>query len=164
MEYGPLKMRARLFVASICGVLLVIAGAYLGHGPAIGFPISAESYLASRMDVLEFKETLNSALMFGFVHIFAAMLVGVLPIRSRLVLPASWSFLTGVVLFSGVLCLRSLEQFQNQSGIDAFTDRIVLLVPLGGLAFITGWTFLGLAVLRSVASVRLETDQPNADR
>lgn len=145
-------MKVRLFVASICGLLLVIAGAYMGHGPTTGFPPSADAYTASRLNALEFRESLNSALLFGFAHTFLAMMVGVLQLRSRLVSAAGWSFLVGVILFSGVLCLRNLEQFQNGPDAMSFTEKVILLVPLGGIGFIAGWLMLGIAVLRSTTT------------
>lgn len=57
--------------------------------------------------------------------------------RPRLAVAAGWIFVAGTALFSGSLYALSL------SGISTFGA----ITPLGGLAFIAGWTMLALSML-----------------
>jgi uncharacterized membrane protein YgdD (TMEM256/DUF423 family) len=50
---------------------------------------------------------------------------------------AGWSFVAGIVLFSGSLYIM------------AFTDlRLGYITPLGGVAFVLGWILLAIAALK----------------
>ena len=53
---------------------------------------------------------------------------------ARLLTIAGWSFVTGMVLFSGSLYALALT---GVSGLGAVT-------PLGGLAFLVGWACLAI--------------------
>jgi uncharacterized membrane protein YgdD (TMEM256/DUF423 family) len=121
-------MRPLFVAAAVCGLGLVIVGAITGHGPPEG--ASPEVVLAA----LEHASDLNTALMFGFVHVLAALFAG---LRSgRLSGAAGWVFLAGVVLFSGVLAGRLLAP-------GVVFDQVIMLVPVGGVSFMAGWILLG---------------------
>jgi uncharacterized membrane protein YgdD (TMEM256/DUF423 family) len=87
----------------------------------------------------------DGALLYGFVHTLAALGAALLPFRSRLQLASGWAFIAGVVLFSGVQIAKMLSASEGVSPFDALT----MLVPVGGLAFMSGWVLLGLSALLS---------------
>ncbi len=115
-------MRALILAASVCGLLLVAAGAIGAHLVAVED--------GSRWD---------GAALYGFVHTLAALGAAAAPLQGRLRLAAAWSFLTGVVLFSGVQIGRLLA--------PGVLDAAGALVPVGGLALMLGWVLLGVAAV-----------------
>jgi len=121
-------MRALVEAAAVCGLMLVAAGAIGAHA----VPIEA----ASRWD---------GALLYGFVHTLAALAAALLPFRSRIQIASGCAFIVGVVLFSGVQIAKMLSASEGVSPFDALT----VLVPVGGLAFMSGWLLLGLSALLS---------------
>jgi uncharacterized membrane protein YgdD (TMEM256/DUF423 family) len=113
---------AFLLVGSLVGFLGVAAGAFGAHG------------LRSRLspDMLAVFET---AVRYQMYHVFALLITAVVIGRvgdARLLTIAGWSFITGMVLFSGSLYALALTGI---SGLGAIT-------PLGGLAFLVGWACL----------------------
>jgi uncharacterized membrane protein YgdD (TMEM256/DUF423 family) len=121
-------MRSLFVSAAVCGLGLVIVGATAGHGPPAD--AAPDVVLAG----LRHASDLNTPLMFGFVHVLAALFAGTRP--GRLSNASGWVFLAGVLLFSGVLCGRLLAP-------GGVFDQVIMLVPLGGLAFMAGWILLG---------------------
>jgi uncharacterized membrane protein YgdD (TMEM256/DUF423 family) len=121
-------MRALIVAASVCGFVLVTAGAIGAHAAAVE--------AASRWD---------GALLYGFVHTLAALGAALLPFRSRIQLASGWTFVIGVVLFSGVQIAKMLSA---SGGVSPF-DTLTILVPVGGLGFMAGWLLLGLSALLS---------------
>ena len=117
-----------LLVGSLVGFLGVAAGAFGAHG------------LRSRLspDMLAVFET---AVRYQMYHVFALLITAVVMGRvgdARLLTIAGWSFITGIVLFSGSLYALALS---GMRWLGAVT-------PLGGLAFLAGWTCLLLGMLR----------------
>ena len=111
-----------LLIGSLVGFLGVAAGAFGAHG------------LRSRLspDMLAVFET---AVRYQMYHVFALLITAAVMARvgdARLLAIAGWSFITGVVLFSGSLYALALTGI---SGLGAIT-------PLGGLAFLVGWACL----------------------
>ena len=113
-----------LLIGSLLGFLGVAAGAFGAHG------------LRSRLspDMLAVFET---AVRYQMYHVFALLITAAVMARvgdARLLAIAGWSFITGVVLFSGSLYALALTGI---SGLGAIT-------PLGGLAFLVGWACLAI--------------------
>jgi uncharacterized membrane protein YgdD (TMEM256/DUF423 family) len=113
-----------LLVGSLVGFLGVAAGAFGAHG------------LRSRLspDMLAVFET---AVRYQMYHVFALLITAVVMGRvgdARLLTIAGWSFITGIVLFSGSLYALALTGI---SSLGAIT-------PLGGLAFLVGWACLAI--------------------
>ena len=113
-----------LLIGSLLGFLGVAAGAFGAHG------------LRSRLspDMLAVFET---AVRYQMYHVFALLITAAVMARvgdARLLAIAGWSFITGVVLFSGSLYALALTGI---SGLGAIT-------PLGGLAFLVGWACLAV--------------------
>jgi uncharacterized membrane protein YgdD (TMEM256/DUF423 family) len=113
-----------LLVGSLIGFLGVAAGAFGAHG------------LRNRLSP-EMLSVFETAVRYQMYHVFALLISAVVMGRAgdaRLLIVAGWSFITGIVLFSGSLYALALT---GMSGLGAIT-------PLGGLAFLVGWACLAL--------------------
>jgi uncharacterized membrane protein YgdD (TMEM256/DUF423 family) len=115
---------AFLLAGSLAGFLGVAAGAFGAHG------------LRGRLspDMLAVFET---AVRYQMYHVLALLITAAVIGRvgdARLLTFAGWSFITGMVLFSGSLYALALT---GMSGLGAIT-------PLGGLAFLVGWACLAI--------------------
>jgi uncharacterized membrane protein YgdD (TMEM256/DUF423 family) len=119
-------MKSLVIAASICGFLLVAAGAIGAH-----------------MIPVEAKDRWDGALLYGFVHTLAALGAVLLPLGGRLKLVSGWAFFAGVLLFSGIQIAKAMTASGGASPLDGLT----MLVPVGGLAFMAGWLLLGAAAL-----------------
>jgi uncharacterized membrane protein YgdD (TMEM256/DUF423 family) len=108
-----------LRAAAVLGFLGVALGAFGAHG--------LEPHLVATGRL----ETWQKAVLYQFVHVLALLVLAVLPgLRFRRAVGLCWA--AGVALFSGslyVLCLT------GATWLGAVT-------PLGGLAFLGGWTLL----------------------
>ena len=116
------------FVA-LNGVLSVVLGAFAAHG--------LEDQLSDR-----YMATFRTAVPYHFLHTLA--LLAVISLPDQLAKPslchwAAVSFAAGIVLFSASLYLLVLTN----------TPTLVMVTPLGGLAFIAGWGLLFFAARRS---------------
>jgi uncharacterized membrane protein YgdD (TMEM256/DUF423 family) len=111
-----------LLIGSLVGFLGVAAGAFGAHG------------LRSRLSP-EMLAVFETAVRYQMYHVFALLITAAVMARlgdARLLVIAGWSFITGIVLFSGSLYALALT---GVSGLGAIT-------PLGGLAFLVGWACL----------------------
>src|SRR5436190_2445465 len=110
-----------LLIGAVAGFLAVALGAFGAHA------------LRARLspDMLAVFET---GVRYQMYHAIAIVLVGLIAARldGWLIRSAGWSFAAGIVLFSGSLYVLAT------SGITVFGA----ITPLGGLAFLAGWTFL----------------------
>lgn len=114
-------------IAAINGLLGVILGAFGAHG------------LRDRMpaDLMAIYQT---GVQYQMYHALALLGVGILCFHygeSALVRASGWSFLAGIIIFSGSLYVLSLTGVRWLGAIT----------PIGGLGFIAGWTLLIVAVL-----------------
>lgn len=112
--------RIFLAIASIFGGLSVAAGAFAAH--ALSERLSERSL-----------EIFQTAARYQMYHALALILVALLINRAEFSQPtlvaAGWSFIIGILIFSGSLYVLSLT---NVKVLGAIT-------PLGGAAFIAGW-------------------------
>ena len=86
----------------------------------------------------EAKQVYHTAVLYHLVHGLALLVVGGLSLlkpMEPLVSIAGWSFVLGMLLFSGSLYLLSV------TGIAKFG----FITPLGGLGLLTGWLCLAFA-------------------
>jgi uncharacterized membrane protein YgdD (TMEM256/DUF423 family) len=134
-------MRALIVAAAASGLLLVVVGAATGHNSAPP-PGDPDLYISSWIRDTERQDLLNTILLFGFAHILAAIGTVALPLRGLLVRLSGWSFLAGVVMFSGGLTARLVL---GEDG--GATSAITMFVPIGGIAFMVGWMLLIAAAL-----------------
>jgi|SRR5450432_3064385 len=126
-----------LIFASIFGAIAVIAGAILSHQLKTRMPANA----------LEVYET---AVRYQFYHVFALFATGILSERfyGNWINRAGTCFIAGILLFSGSLYIISIL-ITNAVSVPLFLG---MLTPLGGLAFISGWIFLSIALLKGQSS------------
>ena len=120
--------RYLLISAALLLMLAVILGAFGAH--ALRVSLSGEMLAVYK-----------SAGDYHFIHALGLLVIGVLlqhhP-ESRMLIYSALSLILGIVLFCGSLYALSL------------TDLRILgaITPVGGLAFITGWFLLALAIVR----------------
>ncbi|MED1601580.1 DUF423 domain-containing protein [Alkalihalophilus marmarensis] len=123
---------AKLFIllGSIVMALSVAIGAFGAHG--------LEPRLSERM-----MKNYQTGVQYHMIHGIGLLIVGIVALKltsSSMLNGAGWSFLIGIILFSGSLYAMAL------TGIT----KLGAITPIGGLAFIVGWVLLGFAVVRGL--------------
>jgi len=118
-----------LVIGAGTGFLAVMLGAFGAHG------------LKNKLST-DMMEVFQTAVQYQFYHTFALCLVGMLLLHwpaTNLLKYSGWSFLAGIILFSGSLYVLS------------FTGIKILgaITPLGGLFFLVGWFLLAVAVIKT---------------
>ena len=86
----------------------------------------------------EAMEIYHTAVLYHFIHGLGLLTVGwlaTLKPNDKCVRVAGWTFLTGIILFSGSLYLLAITG----------ETKLGIITPFGGLAFLTGWDCLALA-------------------
>ncbi|ERM82442.1 hypothetical protein P872_18185 [Rhodonellum psychrophilum GCM71 = DSM 17998] len=110
-------------LAAILGALAVAIGAFGAHG------------LSSILESTGKQATFETAVNYHFYHVFAifgtAILFEIFP-EKTLLKKSIWLFFVGIIIFSGSLYILAL------TGINI----LGAITPLGGVAFILGWTLL----------------------
>jgi uncharacterized membrane protein YgdD (TMEM256/DUF423 family) len=116
-----------LLVGSLAGFLAVALGAFGAHG------------LRARL-APEMLAVFETGVRYHMYHALALVATALLAERmgGSLVTWAGWSFVAGIVLFSGSLYMLAL------TGITV----LGAITPLGGLAFLAGWACLAFAALK----------------
>ena len=104
-------------IAAVTGFLAVALGAFGAHGLK---EILAQNGTAAIWE---------KAVFYHFIH---AIMLFVIAERKPFVAGAWWSFLAGVVIFSGSLYFLAVT---NLKWLGAIT-------PVGGLSFLIGWAWL----------------------
>ena len=115
-------MANRILVIGACAALIgVTAGAFGAHGLR---PILSEKMMI----------VFETGVRYHLVHALAMLIAGLSAhwFSHRIFVWSGWSFLIGLLLFSGSLYTLAL------SGIRG----LGILTPFGGLAFLMGWGFL----------------------
>ncbi len=126
-------MNKRIIItASIFGLSAVILGAFGAH--------SLKNHLnASNLEIWK------TAVDYQFYHTLALLFLSTFSrVKSRLINLASWSFVAGIILFSGSLYLLAAKELLNLNA--SFLGPIT---PIGGLLFILGWIALLLAAIKN---------------
>ena len=120
-------LRSFLMLATFFGFTGVALGAFAAHG------------LKNRLSA-EYLAIFHTGVTYQLVHALALFGVALLAahIPGRLIGWAGISFTVGILLFSGSLYALTL------TGIS----KLGIITPFGGLAFLLGWFFLGLAAWR----------------
>ena len=116
--------RTFLLLGAIAGFTGVTLGAFGAH--------ALRARLSSEM-----LAVFETGVRYQMYHALALVATAVLmtQIDGWLITAAGWSFVVGIVLFSGSLYILSL------TGITL----LGAVTPLGGLAFLLGWAFLAIA-------------------
>lgn len=111
--------------AAILGFLSVGMGAFGAHN------------LKEKLDHLGTAANYQTAVQYHMYHALALLGVGLLVQSGKTGLPlsvAGWSFLVGVLIFSGSLYILALT---GQKWLGAIT-------PIGGVAMLVGWIALAV--------------------
>lgn len=107
-------------LAAFFGFLAVAGGAFGAHGLAGSVP---------EADLSAFETGMRYGQIHGVAALVAVTLTGQgLPLARA----SAWTFLAGITLFTGSLAVIGLTG----------SRALVLLTPLGGLAFMAGWALL----------------------
>jgi uncharacterized membrane protein YgdD (TMEM256/DUF423 family) len=116
--------RTFLLIGALAGAAGVGLGAFGAHG------------LRGRLSP-EMLAVFETGVRYHMYHALALVATAVLAGRldGRLVTAAGWLFTSGIVLFSGSLYVLAL------TGVAIFGA----ITPIGGLAFLAGWTCLAIA-------------------
>ena len=134
---SPLAQRW-IAIGAILGAIGVSLGAIGAHGLE-GF-LERRGYVGD--DLARRLEIFDTAIHYQMLHALALVLTG-LALQHRATAwwrVAAWSFLIGVLLFSGLLkVLTFAAPSWNWLGI---------IVPVGGVAMIVGWLALAIGALR----------------
>ncbi|SEQ20241.1 DUF423 domain-containing protein [Piscibacillus halophilus] len=122
-------MKALLLIGVLNGFLAVALGAFGAHG--------LEGKISEKM-----LNTWEKAVQYQMFHTIAIFVAGMMLLRfdHSMLVSAGWTFLIGIILFSGSLYIYSL------SGIKTFA----MITPIGGVAFLVGWVLLGLSIMKIV--------------
>ena len=114
-----------LMIGAISGCLVVVMGAFGAH---------------ALKDILDDygKSIYNKAVLYHMFHSIALLILGLInKIQPEISLSISgWSFLFGIILFSGSLYILAI------TGIKP----LGMITPIGGVLFIIGWILLILKV------------------
>ena len=112
-------------IGAISGCFVVILGAFGAHG---------------LKDILDDygKSIYNKAVLYHMFHSIAILILGLInKIQPEIQLSmAGWSFVFGIILFSGSLYILAI------TGIKS----LGMITPIGGILFIIGWVFLIIKV------------------
>ena len=121
---------SKLFIQSgaILGAIAVSLGAFGAHA------------LKKSLEASGRFDTFETAVKYQFYHALALVLIGMLvqnmPANAKILSYSGYSFLVGVLIFSGSLyaiCFTGITKFGA-------------IAPIGGLALIIGWILLFWAV------------------
>ena len=120
-------------MGSILAAIAVALGAFGAHG-------------LKKIVPSETVQTFQTGVQYQMYHALALLLTGLLyekcsPKFGRI---AGLLFLIGIILFSGSLYVVTAGKAAETAGLD----KAGIITPVGGLAFIAGWLFLFLAVIK----------------
>lgn len=118
-----------LLTGSVSAGLAVLIGAFGAHA------LKATLEATQRLDVFE------TAVKYQFYHSLALLILGILMMKANhnLFNIAGYSFITGIILFSGSLYILALTGITKWGAVT----------PLGGLAFIIGWATLLIGIAKA---------------
>lgn len=117
-----------IILGSLNAFLTVVLGAFGAHG------------LKNRLSP-EMLDIYQTGVQYHMYHAIGLIFVGMLAqwLSPSALSWAGWTFMIGIVLFSGSLYVLSI------SGIK----WLGAITPLGGLAFLLGWLFIFIAAIRA---------------
>lgn len=126
-------MKLWLTLAALNGFIAVAAGAFGAHG--------LQGRVGERA-LAAFETGAQYHMYHALALVGVAWLASISPqsgITATGPTIAGWAFLAGIVLFSGSLYFYGLTE----------SRALVLITPLGGLAFLAGWAAMLYAALKS---------------
>ena len=129
-----MKNKNWLITASLLAGLADAAGAFGAHG-------------LKKLVEPQYVDTFKTGAQYQFYHALAigfATLVSQF-IDNQWIKRVNWSFLLGIILFSGSLYILTLGKVLNTEGVNWFG----IITPLGGLFFLFGWLSLAWGIHKS---------------
>lgn len=126
--------RRNIAIGAVLAAIAVALGAFGAHG-------------LKKIVPAETVQTFQTGVQYQMYHSLALIMAGLLYEKShqKFVKIAGMLFLFGIILFSGSLYLLTFFNATETVGMEKFG----LITPFGGVAFIAGWLFLFLAVMRA---------------
>lgn len=121
-----------IITAAVFGALAVIFGAFGAH--------SLQGMISSKS-----LEVWHTAVQYQFYHVFALLFLSTIAFKPNQVKVIYYLFTLGIVFFSGSLYLLACRDFLNWGWLPIMGP----ITPIGGLLFIAGWIFLGLAAFKN---------------
>ena len=90
--------------------------------------------------------TFQTGVQYQMYHAFALILAAIVfeKFSSKYIVWSGYSFLIGILLFSGSLYALSLLKATGKVGLGG----IGIITPIGGLFFIAGWLFFLIGALK----------------
>jgi len=119
---------------------LLAGSIFAGLGVAIG--AFGAHKLKDFLVETERLDTFEKGVMYQFYHSFALLIVGILIMQtqfnSKYLNYAGFSFIAGIIIFSGSLYILCLTE----------TPRWGVVTPIGGVCMIAGWVFVCMSLLK----------------
>lgn len=133
-------MQKRLLTfGGFLGAISVILGALAAHGlkSKLGTGLITESNLQS----------FDTAARYQMYHSIALLAMAFLmeKFHTKLIIWATWCFITGIFLFSGSIYILSTSRLMGLENVNWLGP----ITPIGGLFFVIGWVFLALSGLKN---------------
>ena len=122
-------------IGAVAGFLAVAFGAFGAHGLRDRLKPSTSDSTEEAAFKLRRIENFETASRYNMVHALAVVAVGLLVLSGRTegaLTLAAWSFVVGMLLFSGSLYVYGLTGLRWLGAIT----------PFGGLGFLVGWLAL----------------------
>ncbi|MCC5906626.1 MAG: DUF423 domain-containing protein [Balneolaceae bacterium] len=121
-----MKSKTLLITGSVLMAIAVAMGAFGAH-------IVQEMLTPDRFDVYQ------TAVEYHFYHAIGLLILGAVSVRmpeSKWLKWSGVSFFAGILIFSGSLYVLTLTD----------TGWFGMITPIGGVAFILGWTFFAIGI------------------
>ena len=133
-------MNEKFWIAS--GAFVATLAVALGAFGAHGLEKWVEDTVSDPSEARDKLENWQTASRYQMYHSVGLILLGILMFRqsSKLLKVSGTCFLAGILLFSGVMYAYVLT---GQKSLG-------MVLPLGGLAFMAGWSLLGFAALSMI--------------
>lgn len=129
-----MKNKNWLVTASLLAGLAVAAGAFGAHG-------------LKKLVEPQFVDTFKTGAQYQFYHALAIGFATIISqfIDNQWIKRVNWSFLLGIILFSGSLYILTLGKVFATEGVN----WVGVITPLGGLFFLVGWLSLAWGIHKS---------------
>ncbi|MBB5174137.1 DUF423 domain-containing protein [Texcoconibacillus texcoconensis] len=122
-------MKTLLILGGISGFLFVAIGAFGAHA------------LQPRLESYGLKAQYETGVQYHMIHTVAILVIAILMRyfqASGLLYGAGWAMFIGIILFSGSLYAMGVTGIRPLGAIT----------PIGGVAFLTGWALMVIAVIQ----------------
>jgi uncharacterized membrane protein YgdD (TMEM256/DUF423 family) len=124
--------------------MMVLGSILAGLGVVLG---AFGAHKLKQLVPAESVNTFQTGVQYQMYHAFALIITGLIAERfanSSQLSWAGWSFVIGILLFSGSLYALVGLKATQKVGLGG----IGILTPIGGLFFIAGWVLLALAIAK----------------